>query len=86
MIDFYFYTPEIFLLGLILITLTLGIINKDSSITLNTFGMTILTSFLIFKGSSFYSLSGFSNNTISLVVLSKIILSIGSLIFILLYN
>ncbi len=84
MIDFYFYTPEIFLLGLILITLTLGIINKDSSITLNTFGMTILTSFLIFKGSSFYSLSGFSNNTISLVVLSKIILSIGSLIFILL--
>ena len=84
MINFYLYTPEIFLLGLILTTLTFGIINKDSSIAINTIGLILLTFFLIINGSEFYLSSGFSNNTINLVILSKVILSLGSIIFILL--
>ena len=84
MINFYLYTPEIFLLGLILTTLTFGIINKDSSIAINTTGLILLTFFLIINGSEFYLSSGFSNNTINLVILSKVILSLGSIIFILL--
>ena len=84
MLNLYLYLPEIFLLVLILSTLTLGLINKDYSITLNTIGLILLSSFLITRGSDIYLLSEFSNSTINLIILSKIILSLGSVIFILL--
>ena len=84
MIDFYSFAPEIFILVLILISITLGILNKDATISINTTGFTLLTIFLIFKGQSLYRNSLFSLNTINLILLSKIILSIGSIIFILL--
>ena len=84
MVNFYLYLPEIFILVLILSTLTLGLLNRDSSITLNIIGFTLLSIFLITNGSGIYLLSGFSDSTINLVVLSKIILSLGSIIFILL--
>ena len=84
MIDFYSFAPEIFILVLILISITLGILNKDATISINTTGFTLLTIFLIFKGQSLYQNSLFSLNTINLILLSKIILSIGSIVFILL--
>lgn len=84
MIDFYSFAPEIFILVLILISITLGILNKDATISINTTGFTLLTIFLILKGQSLYRNSLFSLNTINLILLSKIILSIGSIIFILL--
>ena len=84
MVNFYLYLPEIFILALILSTLTLGLLNRDSSITLNIIGFTLLSVFLITNGSGIYLLSGFTDSTINLVVLSKIILSLGSIIFILL--
>ena len=84
MIDFYSFAPEIFILVLILISITLGILNKDAIISINTTGFTLLTIFLIFKGQSLYQNSLFSLNTINLILLSKIILSIGSIVFILL--
>ena len=84
MLNLYSFAPEILILTLILSTITLGLINKGSSITLNLIGFTALTFFIIFKGSSFYSFSNLSDNSINLILLSKIILSIGSGIFILL--
>ena len=48
------------------------------------FAFTFLTIFLIFKGHSLYQNSLYSLNTINLILLSKIILSIGSIVFILL--
>ena len=84
MIDFYSFAPEIFLLTLILISITLGVLNKDATITINTTGFSLLIIFLIFKGQSLYQNSLFSLNTINLILLSKIILSIGSIVFILL--
>ena len=84
MIDFYSFAPEIFILVLILISITLGILNKDATISINTTGFTLLTIFLTLKGQSLYQNSLFSLNTINLILLSKIILSIGSIIFILL--
>ena len=84
MIDFYSFAPEIFLLTLILISITLGVLNKGATITVNTTGFSLLAIFLIFKGHSFYQNSLFSSNTINLILLSKIILSIGSIVFILL--
>jgi len=84
MIDFYSFAPEIFLLTLILISITLGVLNKDATITINTTGFSLLIIFLIFKGLSLYQNSLFSLNTINLILLSKIILSIGSIVFILL--
>ena len=84
MIDFYSFAPEIFILVLILISITLGILNKDATISINTTGFTLLTIFLILKGQSLYRNSLFSLNTINLILLSKIILSIGSIIFMLL--
>ena len=84
MIDFYSFAPEIFILVLILISITLGILNKDATISINTTGFALLTIFLIFKGQSLYQNSLFSLNTINLILLSKIILSIGSIVFILL--
>ena len=84
MVNFYLYLPEIFILALILSTLTLGLLNRDSSITLNIIGFTLLSVFLITNGSGIYLLSGFTDSTINLVILSKIILSLGSIIFILL--
>ena len=67
-----------------MISITLGILNKDATISINTTGFTLLTIFLILKGQSLYRNSLFSLNTINLILLSKIILSIGSIIFILL--
>jgi len=84
MIDFYLFAPEIFLLTLILISITLGVLNKGGIITVNTTGFSLLVIFLIFKGHSLYQNSLFSSNTINLILLSKIILSIGSIVFILL--
>ena len=84
MIDFYSFAPEIFLLTLILISITLGVLNKGATITVNTTGFSLLAIFLIFKGYSLYQNSLFSSNTINLILLSKIILSIGSIVFILL--
>ena len=84
MIDFYLFAPEIFLLTLILISITLGVLNKGATITVNTTGFSLLAIFLIFKGHSLYQNSLFSSNTINLILLSKIILSIGSIVFILL--
>lgn len=84
MIDFYSFVPEIFLLTLILISITLGVLNKGATITVNTTGFSLLAIFLIFKGHSLYQNSLFSSNTINLILLSKIILSIGSIVFILL--
>ena len=84
MINFYSFAPEIFLLILILSTLTLGLINKGSSISLNVLGFAILSFFLIFNGSTLYLNTNHSPNTINLILLSKILLSLGSLIFILL--
>ena len=84
MINFYSFAPEIFLLILILSTLTLGLINKGSSISLNVLGFAILTIFLMFNGSTVYLNTSHSSNTINLILLSKILLSLGSLIFILL--
>ena len=84
MIDFYSFAPEIFLLTLILISITLGVLNKGGIITVNTTGFSLLAIFLIFKGHSLYQNSLFSSNTINLILLSKIILSIGSIVFILL--
>ena len=84
MIDFYSFAPEIFLLTLILISITLGVLNKVATITVNTTGFSLLVIFLIFKGHSLYQNSLFSSNTINLILLSKIILSIGSIVFILL--
>ena len=84
MIDFYSFAPEIFLLTLILISITLGVLNKGATITVNTTGFSLLAIFLIFKGHSLYQNSLFSSNTINLILLSKIILSIGSIVFILL--
>ena len=84
MIDFYSFAPEIFLLTLILISITLGVLNKGGIITVNTTGFSLLVIFLIFKGHSLYQNSLFSSNTINLILLSKIILSIGSIVFILL--
>ena len=84
MIDFYSFAPEIFILALILISLTFGILNKGATITINVTGFSLLTIFLIFKGHSFYQNSLYSLNTINLILLSKIILSIGSIVFILL--
>ena len=84
MIDFYLFAPEIFLLTLILISITLGVLNKGATVTVNTTGFSLLAIFLIFKGHSLYQNSLFSSNTINLILLSKIILSIGSIVFILL--
>lgn len=84
MIDFYSFAPEIFILALILISITFGILNKGASITINTSGFSLLTIFLIFKGHNLYQNSLYSLNTINLILLSKIILSIGSIVFILL--
>ncbi len=84
MIDFYSFTPEIFILALILISITFGILNKGATITINASGFSLLTIFLIFKGYSLYQNSLYSLNTINLILLSKIILSIGSIVFILL--
>ena len=84
MIDFYSFAPEIFILALILISITFGILNKGATITINATGFSLLTIFLIFKGHSLYQDTLYSLNTINLILLSKIILSIGSIIFILL--
>ena len=84
MIDFYSYAPEIFILALILVSITFGILNKGVTITINATGFSLLTIFLIFKGQSLYQNSLYSFNTINLILLSKIILSIGSIVFILL--
>ena len=84
MIDFYSFAPEIFILALILISITFGILNKGATITINTSGFSLLTIFLIFKGHSLYQNTLYSFNTINLILLSKIILSIGSIVFILL--
>ena len=84
MIDFYSFAPEIFILALILISITFGILNKGATITINASGFSLLTIFLIFKGYSLYQNSLYSLNTINLILLSKIILSIGSIVFILL--
>ena len=84
MIDFYSFAPEIFILSLILISITFGILNKGATITINASGFSLLTIFLIFKGQSLYQNSLYSLNTINLILLSKIILSIGSIVFILL--
>ena len=84
MIDFYSFAPEIFILALILISITFGILNKGATITINTSGFSLLTIFLIFKGHNLYQNSLYSLNTINLILLSKIILSIGSIVFILL--
>ncbi len=84
MIDFYSYAPEIFILALILVSITFGILNKGVTITINATGFSLLTIFLIFKGQSLYENSLYSFNTINLILLSKIILSIGSIVFILL--
>jgi NADH-quinone oxidoreductase subunit N len=84
MIDFYSFAPEIFILALILISITFGILNKGATITINASGFSLLTIFLIFKGHGLYQNSLYSLNTINLILLSKIILSIGSIVFILL--
>lgn len=84
MIDFYSYAPEIFILALILVSITFGILNKGVTITINATGFSLLTIFLIFKGHSLYQNTLYSFNTINLILLSKIILSIGSIVFILL--
>ena len=84
MIDFYSFAPEIFILALILVSITFGILNKGATITINATGFSLLTIFLIFKGHSLYQNSLYSFNTINLILLSKIILSIGSIVFILL--
>ena len=84
MIDFYSFAPEIFILTLILVSITFGILNKGVTITINATGFSLLTIFLIFKGHSLYQNSLYSFNTINLILLSKIILSIGSIVFILL--
>ena len=84
MIDFYSFAPEIFILALILVSITFGILNKGVTITINATGFSLLTIFLIFKGQSLYQNSLYSFNTINLILLSKIILSIGSIVFILL--
>ena len=84
MIDFYSLAPEIFILALILVSITFGILNKGVTITINATGFSLLTIFLIFKGHSLYQNSLYSFNTINLILLSKIILSIGSIVFILL--
>ena len=84
MIDFYSFAPEIFILALILVSITFGILNKGVTITINATGFSLLTIFLIFKGHSLYQNSLYSFNTINLILLSKIILSIGSIFFILL--
>ena len=84
MIDFYSFAPEIFILALILVSITFGILNKGVTITINASGFSLLTIFLIFKGHSLYQNSLYSFNTINLILLSKIILSIGSIVFILL--
>ena len=84
MIDFYSFTPEIFILALILVSITFGILNKGVTITINATGFSLLAIFLIFKGHSLYQNSLYSFNTINLILLSKIILSIGSIVFILL--
>ncbi len=78
MIDFYSFAPEIFILALILVSITFGILNKGVIITINATGFSFLTIFLIFKGHSLYQNSLYSFNTINLILLSKIILSIGS--------
>ena len=84
MINFYQFIPEIFILALILLTLCFGLFNKDRSITINAVGFSILTLILINFGKDFYISTDLSLNTINLFVLSKIILSIGSIVFILL--
>ncbi|AFS49449.1 NADH dehydrogenase subunit N [alpha proteobacterium HIMB59] len=84
MIDFYSFAPEIFILALILISITFGILNRGATITINASGFSLLTIFLILKGHSLYQNSLYSLNTINLILLSKIILSIGSIVFILL--
>ena len=84
MIDFYSFAPEIFILALILVSITFGILNKGVIITINATGFSFLTIFLIFKGHNLYQNSLYSFNTINLILLSKIILSIGSIVFILL--
>jgi len=84
MIDFYSFLPEIFILALILVSITFGILNKGIIITINATGFSFLTIFLIFKGHSLYQNYLYSSNTINLILLSKIILSIGSIVFILL--
>ena len=84
MIDFYSFAPEIFILALILVSITFGILNKGVTITINATGFSLLTIFLIFKGHSLYQNSLHSFNTLNLILLSKIILSIGSIVFILL--
>ena len=84
MIDFYSFAPEIFILALILVSITFGILNKGVIITINATGFSFLTIFLIFKGHGLYQNSLYSFNTINLILLSKIILSIGSIVFILL--
>ena len=53
MIDFYSFAPEIFILALILISLTFGILNKGAIITINVTGFRLLTIFWIFQGHSF---------------------------------
>ena len=62
MIDFYSFAPEIFILALILISITFGILNKGATITINTSGFSLLTIFLIFKGHSLYQNSLYSLN------------------------
>ena len=49
MIDFYSFAPEIFILSLILISITSGILNKGATITINASGFSLLTIFLIFR-------------------------------------
>ena len=78
MIDFYSYAPEIFILALILVSITFGILNKGVTITINATGFSLLTIFLIFKGHSLYQNSFYSFNTINLILLSKIIFIYGA--------
>ena len=63
MIDFYSFAPEIFILALILVSITFGILNKGVTITINATGFSLLTIFLIFKGHSLYQDTLYSLNT-----------------------
>jgi NADH-quinone oxidoreductase subunit N len=84
MFSFNLYLPEIFILILILFTIGFGVFNKDVSISLNTFGFLFISFFLINTGFNFYENYGFTDNTSKLLVLTKVILSLGSAVFILL--
>lgn len=84
MFSFNLYLPEIFILILILLTIGFGVFNKDLSISLNTIGFLFISFFLINTGFNFYERYGFTGNTSKLIVLTKVILSLGSAVFILL--